>query len=65
MFELQSNRLGEEKGNAQEKSFAAQTMKDHTKTSSELKLMVEPARSRCSDPRRSTARHDAEPRQGK
>jgi len=40
MFELQSNQLGEEKGNAQEKSFAAQMVKDHTKTSSELKSMV-------------------------
>ncbi|NPV21507.1 DUF4142 domain-containing protein [Bradyrhizobium aeschynomenes] len=41
MFELQSNKLGEEKGNAQEKSFAAQMVKDHTKTSSELKSMVD------------------------
>ncbi|BAM90049.1 conserved exported hypothetical protein [Bradyrhizobium oligotrophicum S58] len=41
MFELQSNKLGEEKGNAQQKSFAAQMVKDHTKTSSELKSMVE------------------------
>ncbi|CCD92400.1 conserved exported hypothetical protein [Bradyrhizobium sp. ORS 375] len=40
MFELQSNQLGEQKGNAQEKSFAAQMVKDHTKTSSELKSMV-------------------------
>jgi putative membrane protein len=41
MFELQSNQLGEQKGNAQEKSFAAQMVKDHTKTSSELKSMAE------------------------
>ncbi|MGJ4928375.1 DUF4142 domain-containing protein [Bradyrhizobium sp. HKCCYLS2038] len=41
MFELQSNKLGEEKGNAQEKSFAAQMVKDHTKTSGELKSMVD------------------------
>ncbi|MGJ4996579.1 DUF4142 domain-containing protein [Bradyrhizobium sp. HKCCYLS3077] len=41
MFELQSNQLGEQKGNAQEKTFAAQMVKDHTKTSSELKSMVE------------------------
>lgn len=45
MFELQSNKLGEENGNAEQKSFAAQmvkdhTKKDHTKTSSELKSMV-------------------------
>ncbi|WP_257168344.1 DUF4142 domain-containing protein [Bradyrhizobium sp. SRS-191] len=41
MFELQSNQLGEQKGNAQEKTFAAQMVKDHTKTSSELKSMVD------------------------
>jgi putative membrane protein len=41
MFELQSNQLGEHKGNAREKSFAAQMVKDHTKTSSELKSMAE------------------------
>lgn len=41
IFELQSNKLGEEKGNARQKSFAAQMVKDHTKTSSDLKSMVE------------------------
>ncbi|MGC2778260.1 MAG: DUF4142 domain-containing protein [Bradyrhizobium sp.] len=40
VFELQSNKLGEEKGNVEQKSFAAQMVKDHTKTSSELKSMV-------------------------
>jgi putative membrane protein len=40
MFELQSNKLGEERGNAQEKTFAAMMIKDHTKTSDELKAMV-------------------------
>jgi putative membrane protein len=40
MFELQSNKLGEERGNAQEKSFAAMMIKEHTKTSEELKAMV-------------------------
>jgi putative membrane protein len=40
MFELQSNKLGEERGNAAEKSFAAMMIKDHTKTSEELKTMV-------------------------
>jgi putative membrane protein len=40
MFELQSNKLGAERGNAAEKSFAAMMIKDHTKTSDELKAMV-------------------------
>jgi putative membrane protein len=40
MFELQSNKLGTERGNAQEKTFAAMMIKDHTKTSDELKAMV-------------------------
>ena len=40
MFEIGSNKLGEEKGNAAEKSFASQMVKDHTKTSTELKELV-------------------------
>jgi putative membrane protein len=37
MFEIESNKLAQEKGNAPEKSFASQMITDHTKTSSELK----------------------------
>jgi putative membrane protein len=40
MFELQSNKLAEDRGNAAEKSFAAMMIKDHTKTSDELKALV-------------------------
>jgi putative membrane protein len=40
MFELDSNKLAEQKGNAQEKTFARQMVTDHTKTSTELKSMV-------------------------
>jgi putative membrane protein len=40
MFEIESNKLGEQKGNAAEKSFASQMVKDHTKTSKELKELV-------------------------
>jgi putative membrane protein len=40
MFELQSNKLAEERGNAAEKAFAATMIKDHTKTSDELKALV-------------------------
>jgi putative membrane protein len=40
MFEIESNKLGEQKGNAAEKDFAAHMVKDHTKTSNELKELV-------------------------
>ncbi|MET4387463.1 putative membrane protein [Bradyrhizobium sp. F1.4.3] len=40
MFEIESCKLAEQKGNAQEKSFAQQMVADHTKTSSELKSLV-------------------------
>lgn len=40
MFEIASNKLGEQKGNLQEKAFAEQMVTDHTKTSTELKSMV-------------------------
>ena len=40
MFEIESNKLGEQKGNTAERSFASQMVKDHTKTSNELKQLV-------------------------
>jgi putative membrane protein len=40
MFEIESSKLAEQKGNAQEKSFAQQMITDHTKTSTELKQLV-------------------------
>jgi len=40
MFEIESSKLAEQKGNAREKSFAQQMITDHTKTSGELKAMV-------------------------
>lgn len=40
MLEIESSKLAEQKGNADEKTFAAQMITDHTKTSSELKEMV-------------------------
>jgi putative membrane protein len=40
MFEIQSSQLAEERGNAAEKSFAATMIKDHEKTTSDLKSMV-------------------------
>ena len=40
MFEIQSSQLAQERGNAAEKSFAATMIKDHEKTTSDLKSMV-------------------------
>jgi putative membrane protein len=40
MFELEASKLGEQKGNAQEKSFAQQMTTDHTRTSTELKQLI-------------------------
>jgi putative membrane protein len=40
MFEIQSNKLAQDKGNAAEKTFASQMVTDHTKTSAELKSLV-------------------------
>ena len=40
MFEIESNKLAQDKGNAPEKKFASQMVTDHTKTSTELKGWV-------------------------
>src|ERR1700748_101630 len=40
MFEIESSKLAEQKGNAQEKTFAQQMITDHTKTSNELKRLA-------------------------
>jgi putative membrane protein len=40
MFEIQASTLAQDKGNAPEKSFAAQMVTDHTKTSADLKGLV-------------------------
>lgn len=40
MFEVESSKLAQQKGNVQEKSFAQQMVIDHTKSSNELKDMV-------------------------
>ena len=40
MFEIESNKLAQSKGNAPEKTFASQMVTDHTKTSTELKGLV-------------------------
>ena len=40
MFEIQSSQIAQERGNADQKAFAATMIKDHEKTSAELKSMV-------------------------
>jgi putative membrane protein len=40
MMEIESSKIAQQKGNADEKKFAEQMIADHTKTSSELKGMV-------------------------
>jgi putative membrane protein len=40
MFEIATNKLAQDKGNAAEKSFATMMVTDHTKTSTELKGLV-------------------------
>jgi putative membrane protein len=41
MFEIQSSKLAQDKGNAPEKSFASQMVTDHSKTSADLKGLVD------------------------
>jgi putative membrane protein len=40
MFEIDSSKLAQDKGNAPEKTFASQMITDHTKTTTELKGLV-------------------------
>src|SRR3984957_13564066 len=40
MTEITAAKLGQERGNAQEKTFSGQMIMDHTKTSEELKSMA-------------------------
>src|SRR3978361_1866176 len=49
MTEIAAAKLGQERGNAQEKTFATQMIADHTNTSEELKSMA-PADARAAIP---------------
>src|ERR1700748_56770 len=40
MLEIQAAKIAEDKGNTEEKKFAAQMVADHTKTTSDLKGLV-------------------------
>jgi putative membrane protein len=50
MFELQSSKLAAEKGTSQEKSFAQQMITDHTKTTNDLKGLVNGGRVKAEIP---------------
>lgn len=50
MFEIQSSQLAQERGNADQKAFAATMIKDHEKTSAELKSMVSTSESKAALP---------------
>ena len=41
MLEIEAAKIAQQKGNSTEKTFAGQMITDHTKTSSELKGMVD------------------------
>ena len=49
MTEIASAKLGQERGNAQQKTFSTQMITDHTKTSEELKTMA-PASAKAAIP---------------
>src|SRR5947207_15778515 len=40
MFEIQSSQIAQERGNATEKPFAAMMIKDHQKTSEDIKALI-------------------------
>jgi putative membrane protein len=50
MFEIESSKLAQDKGNAPEKKFASQMITDHTKTSTELKGLVDSGKGKAELP---------------
>jgi putative membrane protein len=59
MFELQSSKLAEEKGTAEEKRFAGQMITDHTKTTNELKNLVEGGKVKAQIPTKLDTSHQS------
>lgn len=59
MFELESNKLAEQKGNAQEKSFAQQMVTDHTKTTNGLKSMISSGKVKATLPTEMDSSHQS------
>jgi putative membrane protein len=58
MLEIEASKLAEQKGNAQEKSFAQQMVTDHTKTSTELKRLVGSGKVHASLPTKLDSSHE-------
>jgi putative membrane protein len=59
MFEIQSNKLGQEKGTSAHKTFAAQMVADHIRTSSELKTLVSSGQVRADVPSALNSAHQS------
>ena len=57
MFEIQSSQLAQAKGDDQTKSFAAQMMTDHQKTTDELKGLVEGGKVKATLPTQMDSSH--------
>jgi putative membrane protein len=59
MFEIESNKLGQEKGNAIQKAFATQMVADHTKTSTELKQLISSGKVKIEVPKALDSSHQS------
>jgi putative membrane protein len=61
MFEIESNKLAQDKGNAPEKTFALQMVTDHTKTSTELKGLLSSCKVKAELPTALDSSHHSKP----
>lgn len=59
MFEIESSKLAEQRANADGKGFAAQMVKDHIKTTSELKEMVSSGKVKAEPPQAMDSSHQS------
>jgi putative membrane protein len=59
MFEIESSKLAQTKGNATDKAFASQMVTDHTKTSTELKGLVSGGKVKAEIPAAMDASHQS------
>jgi putative membrane protein len=57
MFEIQSSKLAQQKGDADSKTFAAKMVTDHSKTTSELKAILKKAKVQAELPKALDAEH--------
>jgi putative membrane protein len=59
MFEIESNKLAQQKGSAEERTFASQMVTDHTRTSTELKGLVSSGKVKAELPTALDASHQS------